>query len=116
MNHDFKQLQYWQKARTLVKDIYLVIGAFPREERFFLTDQIRRSSISIPSNVAEGCGRQLAYFLDIVQGSTMELETQLILANDLHYLPNESLGALEQKLHELRKMNVGLRNRLITKF
>jgi len=46
----------------------------------------------------------------------MELETQLILANDLHYLPNESLGALEQKLHELRKMNVGLRNRLITKF
>ena len=120
MNHNFKKLQYWQKARMFVLDVYSATASFPREEQFCLTDQIRRASISIPSNIAEGCGRrsdrQLSHFLDIAQGSSMELETQLILASDLRYISGKQFGILEHQLHELQKMNVGLKNRLTAKF
>lgn len=75
--HDFKKLKVWQDAMFLVKDIYEATKIFPKEELFGLTQQIRRSAISIPSNIAEGCGRatdaQLKQFLDIAQGSAFEV-------------------------------------------
>jgi len=77
---------------------------------------MRRSAISIPSNIAEGCGRgtdaQLAHFLDVAQGSSYELETQLILACDLNFLAKEKLLELIDKIQEIEKMNFGFKNSL----
>jgi len=117
MNHDFRKLTYWQKARSIVKDIYKITRQFPADERFCLVDQMRRAGISIPSNIAEGCGRrsnrQLSHFLDMAQGSTMELETQLIIAYDLEYISEDQLIKMEPRIHELQRMNTGFKASLI---
>ena len=88
--HQFKELKVWNNTRLLVKEIYIYTESFPKEEVFGLTNQIRRSAISISSNIAEGCGREssieFARFLDLANGSAFELESQLILANDLNFL------------------------------
>lgn len=87
------RLRAWSEAIALVKDIYLVTQAFPKEETYGLTTQTRRSAISIPSNLAEGAARsgrrEFAQFLSIAKGSISELETQLIIAVELGYLDNE---------------------------
>jgi four helix bundle protein len=84
---NFKELKVWQKAHRLTLDVYKVTTRFPKDEMFGLTSQMRRSSASIPTNIAEGCGRdsraELARFLSIAMGSASELEYQLILAKDL---------------------------------
>ena len=106
--HNFHELKIWQKSRVLVKDIYSLTKEFPKEEIYSLTNQIRRSSISIPSNIAEGCGRktnkELARFLDIANGSAFELETQLILATDLEYISLTDSEKVIQDIHEIEKM------------
>ena len=83
--HNFKELKVWQNARVLVKEIYLSTGNFPTEEKYGITSQIRRSAISIPSNIAEGCGRRtdkdFSHFLNIALGSAYELQTQTELTN-----------------------------------
>jgi four helix bundle protein len=83
-------LDAWKIARELVKSIYLLTRAFPREEIFGLTAQMRRAAVSIPSNIAEGAARagdkEFAHFLNIARGSVSELETQLIIASDLAYI------------------------------
>ena len=80
--HNFKELLVWQKARNFVKDIYTLTKNFPADEKFGLTQQIRRASISIPSNISEGHMRrskkEYIQFLSIAQGSIAELETQLM--------------------------------------
>ena len=82
----FRKLKVWQRAREVTKDIYRTTRAFPAEERFGLTSQMRRASLSIMSNIAEGCGRnrkaELLRFLDIARGSASELESQSIVALD----------------------------------
>lgn len=84
---DYKELDVWVQARELVKSVYVLTITFPKEEQFALTSQVRRSVIPVSLNIAEGCGRQTAketiHFLHISRGSLYELETQLILANDL---------------------------------
>lgn len=106
--HQFKELKVWQKGRRLVKDIYQVTKKFPHDELYGITSQIRRSAVSIPTNIAEGCGRNsnpdLNRFLDIANGSAFELETLLILSGDLEYISDSELLELDSELQEIQKM------------
>ncbi|MCB1227635.1 MAG: four helix bundle protein [Verrucomicrobiales bacterium] len=105
---DFRQLQVWQKAHEFVLALYSVTQQFPKDELYGLTSQIRRASVSIPSNIAEGCGRQgdpeLARFCQIAMGSASEVEYQLMLAHDLHYINALDHERLSQQLTELKRM------------
>ena len=91
---DFRQLKVWEKSHQLALAIYKATKEFPKEELYGLTSQIRRSSMSIPTNIAEGCGRNtdadFARFLQMAMGSASETEYQLILARDLEFLPKDS--------------------------
>lgn len=112
----FKNLKVWQKGIELVKNIYKSSRKFPKEELYGLTSQMRRSAISVPSNIAEGSGRgtdkDFNRFLDIALGSSFELETQLIIAHELEFLSNESFNNLNKELDEEQKMIVGLQKSL----
>jgi four helix bundle protein len=105
---DFKTLQVWQKAHRFTLMIYKASQSFPREELYGLTNQIRRASISIPSNIAEGCGRdsdpELARFAQIAMGSASEVEYQLLLAHDLGYIQASEFSELEKDLNEVKRM------------
>ena len=91
--HRFRQLSSWQKSRTFVKDIYDLTKSFPKEEIYGLTSQLRRASVSIPTNIAEGAGRktnpQFSHFLNFALGSAIEVENLLILSNDLKFISDE---------------------------
>ena len=108
---DFRNLQVWEKAHALALVVYRVTKSFPKEELYGLTSQIRRSSTSIPTNIAEGCGRsgdaELARFMQISMGSASELEYQLLLAHDLNYLDNEIYTELHEKVTEVKRMLAG---------
>jgi four helix bundle protein len=112
----YKELKIWQKAIALVKFVYQITQKFPREERYVLTDQVRRAAISIPSNIAEGQTRQhtaeFRQFLFISLGSLAELDTQLILAKELGYMNEVGLSQFDSKSSELRKMIWTLISRL----
>jgi len=105
---NFKDLIIWQRSHQLTLGIYKASASFPAEEKFGLTSQIRRASASIPTNIAEGCGRQsdaeLHRFLIIAMGSASELEYQFILAKDLLYLSESSFLLLNNELMEIKKM------------
>jgi four helix bundle protein len=104
----YQNLIIWQKAIDLVKQIYTITNNFPKSELYGLTSQIRRASVSIPSNIAEGHGRrtskEFAQFYSVAYGSTLELETQLYLAKELGFLSNEDYGKIHQNLQEVSKM------------
>lgn len=112
---NYKDLIVWQKSVDLITEIYSYTKHFPKEEIYLLTNQIRRSSISIPSNIAEGHSRrsQVDYiqFLKIARGSCAELETQLIISKNLNYLNTNDFEILSKKSEEIAKML----NALITK-
>jgi four helix bundle protein len=105
---DFRQLSVWNKAHQLVLAIYKETGAFPEHEKYGLTSQVRRAVVSIPTNIAEGCGRNsnpdLARFLSIAMGSASEVEYQIILARDLGYITPEDANRLEDNLLEVKRM------------
>ncbi len=109
---DFKQLQVWQRAHALTLAVYHATNAFPREEAYGLTGQIRRSAASVPANIAEGCGRgsnaELARFLRNPLGSSNELEYHLLLAHDLQLLSPQDHNRLLPELVEVRRMLTGL--------
>lgn len=115
--HNFKELKIWQSSMELASEIYNVTNDFPKSEIYGLTQQIRKCAVSVPSNIAEGCGRgtdpQLAYFLDVAQGSAFELETQLYLSNRLNFLDKEKTDVLVTKLTTLQKMIDGFKDRII---
>ena len=96
----FRDLKVWEKAHKLTLDVYRVTKAFPADERFGLTSQLRRACASIPANIAEGCGRsggkELRRFLDIAMGSASEVEYHLLLARDLNYLSDEHYRPLHE--------------------
>ena len=107
---DYKDLEVWKKSMRLAGDVYKVTAGFPKEEVYGLTNQIRRSAVSIPSNIAEGSGRagsrEFLQFLSIARGSSAELETQLLLATEIGYLPQNSpvfsgLSSVRQMLNGL---------------
>lgn len=109
-NH--KELKVWQKGIQLVKSIYEITSNFPTAEQFGLTSQMRRSSVSIPSNIAEGGGRnsdkELIHFLYIALGSASELETQVIISKELGFIDNEISVSLQTALLEIIKMITSL--------
>jgi len=114
---DYKRYDTWQISHELVKEIYLISENFPKSELFGLTSQIRRASISIPTNIAEGCGRstdkEFARFLEISIGSTNETEYLLLLACDLGLTSEDQLASLNPKLNLIRQKLIQLRKKLL---
>ncbi|MCC5940656.1 MAG: four helix bundle protein [Balneolaceae bacterium] len=106
--HNYKELIVWQKSVDLATDVYRATSNFPKHELYGLTSQIRRCSVSISSNIAEGAGRsssrEFARFLKVANGSAYELETQLIISKNLSYLADESFEKLNQSIIEIQKM------------
>lgn len=113
---DFRGLKVWEKAHALALQVYQVSAAFPRAEMFGLTAQIRRASTSIPSNLAEGCGRRtdndLGRFVVIAMGSASELEYQLLLSRDLGYVSGTVYEDLAGRVVEVKRMLAALVRRL----
>lgn len=116
MKKDFKQLIVWQRAMDMVTEIYKATRTFPKEEMYGLTSQIRRSAVSIPSNIAEGQGRntkgEFLQFLGIAKGSLCEIETQILIAKNLEYL--STTDAFEEHINEVGRLLNGLINSLKT--
>lgn len=106
--HRFKKLEMWQQSRVFCTEIYAVTSSFPDSERFGLTSQLRRASVSIPSNIAEGSSRNsnkdFSRFLEIATGSAYEVETQLLIASDIKFITTEKLESLTSKLENIIKM------------
>lgn len=104
---NFRELNIWITAMEVVKDIYLATRDFPTHEQYGLTTQIRRAAVSVASNIAEGSSRRteadFARFLAYSLGSAYEIETQLIIANDLGYLNTETFNKTLDKLNNLQK-------------
>ena len=113
---DFKNLMVWQAARRLTKSIYQMTALFPESERFGLSSQMRRASISICSNIAEGCGRrgdlEFRRFLSLAMGSACELESELILCLDLSLVAATPQQEGLRTLTEIKRRLSGLINRL----
>lgn len=107
--HNLKELKIWNKAIDLSVAVYNATVSFPKEEMYGITSQIRRSAVSIPSNISEGAGRnsnkEFLYFLGIANGSSYELQTQLIISNKLNLITNEILQSLIKEIEEIQKMN-----------
>lgn len=114
--NNYKDLILWQKSVDLAVSIYNVTQHFPKEEQYGLISQIRRSSVSIPSNLAEGAGRNTTKdfnnFLGISYGSSCELDTQLIIANRVGFLDNNDFGLLNKEVNEIQRMNYALKKSL----
>jgi four helix bundle protein len=113
---DYRKLVVWQRAHQFVLALYAATRAFPEEERYGLTSQTRRAALSIPANIAEGCGRETAAefrrFLYVAMGSAREVDYYLLLARDLG-LVDETLGKrLMNDLDEIQRMLKTLINRL----
>ena len=110
MKHNFKKLEIWKRSRSLVKEIYLLTKSYPKEELYGLTSQIRRATVSIPSNIAEGVSRstdaQIVHFLDISIASSCEVETQLYLSFDLGYISESELNRLSDEISQIRRMTM----------
>jgi four helix bundle protein len=113
---DYRKLDVWAKAHAVTLRIYAESVAFPRDEAFGLTSQLRRSVSSIPANIAEGCGRasdrELGRFLLISMGSANETEYHLLLAKDLSYLNESTYISLAEDVAEVKRMMTGLLARL----
>jgi four helix bundle protein len=107
-----KDLDVWKKSIEFVKEIYKMTSEFPKEELFGIVSQIRRSAVSIPSNIAEGSARSSSKdyirFLYIAAGSLAELDTQLIICKELEYISQEKLNNLEIELDGIAKMLHGV--------
>ena len=114
LKHNFKNLKVWQKAVELAVLVYEVTKSFPTEEKFGITSQMRRSSVSTSSNIAEGSAwnssKAFCNCLDISLGESFELETQLIIAFRTGILPEEKFSLLSQEIVELQKMVIGFKN------
>lgn len=113
----YQDLIVWQKGLGLVKQIYQITGAFPGHERFGLISQMRRSAVSIPSNIAEGQARrttgEFVQFLSHSEGSLAELHTQLIIAVQLRYCRPDDVKAVFESITEIRRMLNSLRRKLL---
>lgn len=106
--HQFKELTIWKKSRLFCSEIYTATTSFLSDEKFGLTNQLRRAAISVPSNIAEGSSRSsdkdFLRFLEIAIGSCYEIETQLLIASDLNFIEQEKLQLLTDQLGEITKM------------
>ena len=114
--NNLKELKIWNKAIDLSVDVYKATSSFPSDKRFGLISQSRRSAVSIPSNIAEGAGRnskkEFSNFLGIANGSSYELQTQLVISNRLSLLNDDLLNDLLKQIDELQKMNYAFQQML----
>jgi len=105
---DFRDLAVWQKSHRFAVDVYRATASFPHEERYGLRAQLRRSATSVPTNIAEGCGRNgerdFARFLSMAAGSASEAEYLLLLSLELGYLPQATHDCLFDAVSEIKKM------------
>ncbi len=112
----YRDLKIWQKGIELVKAVYNLTHNFPRHETYALADQLRRSSVSVPSNIAEGQARQhsgeFRQFLYMALGSAAEVDTQITIAHDLGYISEAEALDIQQRLVEIRKMTYTIIARL----
>lgn len=110
--HKIQDLRIWKKAIDIATEVYKATVDFPKEEKYGLTSQIRRSAVSVPSNIAEGAGRnsdgEFCHFLGISNGSSYELQTQLIISNRLGLINYNTVNVLLKSLDEIQKMNYKL--------
>ena len=110
--NSFRKLNAYVNAKELVKRVYALLKKFPKEEQYALCDQLRRAVVSIPSNIAEGCGRETqkdqTHFLTIANGSLMEILSQLDVACDLGYINKEEFESMEALITEEGKMISGM--------
>ena len=116
--HKFEELKIWQKAMDITEKCYKASENFPKEEKYGLTSQLRRSAVSIPSNISEGAGRntngEFRQFLGIANGSSYELLTQLYLSTRLNLIKEENVRPIIKEVLEVTKMNFSLQRSLNT--
>ena len=114
ITYSFEKLNVWQEAKKLVVDVYHLLDEFPKFEKYALCDQIRRAIVSVPSNIAEGCGRvsirEQVHFLEIAYGSLLEAFNQLLIAIELNYITEKSVEEIKPTIDAVAKMLNGLRN------
>ena len=119
MAYAFENMKAWQEARKLVVDVYRLLDGFPKFETYALCDQIRRSVVSVSSNLAEGSGRfslkEQLHFYEISYGSLMEAYNQLIIAADLNHIGADNLEELRPQIDTVARMLNGLRSSLLKK-
>lgn len=112
-----KDLEVWKKSIELVTEVYRITACYPKEEQFGIISQMRRASISVPSNIAEGFGRkttgELKQFIGIAKGSLSELETLIIISANLDYIDKEKQVKLEEMISELFRIIGGLNRSLV---
>jgi len=113
---NYRALKVWEKAHFFTLSIYKITLNFPKTEIYALTDQMRRSASSIPTNIAEGCGRnsklELANFLNIALGSSNEIDYQILLSKDLQYISQEQYNILEKEIGEIKAMLISFISKL----
>lgn len=111
--HNFRELEVWKKSISLCKQYYIISKNFPKDELFGLTSQSRRSLYSIPSNIAEGAGRdtnpQFCQFLNIALGSSFEFETQILIASDLGFINKSDFEMLITDIRHIQNMIIRLK-------
>lgn len=116
--YSFEKLEVWQLSKTLSIDIYSITKHFPKDEFFGLSNQMRRASISIPSNIAEGSGRKsnkdYAHFINLAYGSLMELLNQLIISLELKYIEENQYVGIRGRIEEIGNKLNSLRNSILT--
>lgn len=114
--HNIKEVKIWNKSIDLAVDIYELSAGFPSDERFGLTSQTRRCAVSVSSNISEGAGRntkgEFRQFLGIANGSSYELQTQIVIANKLKFINDKSAEDILNKINEIQKMNYKLQKSL----
>ena len=113
--HNYKNLKIWKLSLEITNDISDLLLDFPKHERYDLSSQISRCSVSIPSNIAEGSSltnKSFSHFLDSSLGSSFELGTQLLVARHRKYINNQTLKIIEDKIEEFQKMTIGFQNSL----
>jgi len=114
--HQFEKLKIWQKAMNISENVYRVSESLPQDEKFNLTSKIKRCAVSIPSNIAEGSGRnyknEFAHFLGIANGSTFELITQLMISKRLELIDEEKIAPIINELVEVSSMNFAFQKTL----
>lgn len=118
MRGSYEKLKIWQKALSFVRQIYISTQKFPTDERFGLISQMRRSAVSIPSNIAEGSQRtsnkEFAHFILMAKGSLAELSTQIHIAHTLKYIPAQQMKELHSYAEEINKMLFSFHKSLMT--
>ena len=117
MSNSYRDLTVWRKAIEAVTLVYRLIESFPKHELYGLTSQMRRAAVSIPSNIAEGQGRnsskEFLHFLGNAKGSLVELETQIVIAGNLKYLDNSNTEEMTTRLDEVSRLLNGLMKKLM---